>query len=264
MKAKKDPPKSSGYMTLLKYLAQNPSAIPSAFGMAVDEGKRRLAENISPVGYIGAKDRIYNALVLNKPQEGSYQDKSFNPSDANKERIDLFNMYLGRDQPYGSILPSEYGSEDNPLYRSVATEKSLEQMIADAYAGYKYITSPSAGRTFRQETSASPLDILNEEFKNPSYHYTPVSGDEDGYLTHGNVLGNYTGKVKQDEKGTYIEYQDVWDLNPFSGSLSVSESKEKGDRVRFLESLGQKAIGATPAKIYGRIYFDPETGEIQR
>lgn len=257
---KKDPP---DYKSILKFLAQNPSAIPSAFGVAVDEAKRRLAENISPVGYIGAKDRIYNALVLNEPQEGSYQDKTFNPSDANKERMDLFSMYLGRKQPYNSILPSEYGSEETPLYRSPATEKSIEQMIKDAYAGYRYVTTPSGFPTFRQETSDSPLNILKEEFKNPSYHYTPVEGEQDGYLTHGNVLGNYTGRVKQDEKGTYIEYEDVWDLNPFSGSLSVKESREKGDMVRFLEGIGEKAIGATPAKIYGRIYFDPETGKIQ-
>lgn len=219
--------------------------------MVVDEGKRRLAENISPYGYSGAKGRIYNALVLNEPEEHSYQDKTFTPVASTKERIDLFSMYLGRDQPYGSVLPSEYGSEDNPLYRSAATEETLEQMIADAYAGYKYVTTPNGGQTFRQETSASPLDILNEEFKNPSYHNTPIAGYEG--FTHGNVLGNYTGKVKQDEKGTYIEYQDVWDLSPFPNT-------EKAGLV----PLAEKIIGATPAKIYGRVYFDPETGEIQK
>ena len=257
MKAKKDPPESSGYMTVLKYLAQNPSAIPSAFGMAVDEGKRRLAENVNPHGYdtLSGKtpaQRIYDALILNEPERRSFAEISgdwYYPGDAQQERIDLFNMYLGRDQPYRSIPDSAYGSEDNPLYESPTTERTLKNMIKDAYSDeMRKIAKERRASLGRSMELWHPVNELKMAFLEPDYHEPILSGKREG-----NVLGNFTAKVKTDDKGTYVEYQDEWDLDPFP----ILE--EHG-----LMPLIEKAVGVNPPKIYGRIYFDPETGEIQR
>jgi hypothetical protein len=246
---KKDPP---DYKSILKFLAQNPSAIPSALGVAVDEGKRRLAENINPRGYsanfgeTSPAQRIYEALILNKPEPRSFAETSGKwdyQSDDQLERIDLFNMYLGRDQPYGSIPDSEYGSEDTPLYSSPTTERTLKNMIEDAYSD----EMRNSNEYRRTSKGWHPMHELEIAFLEPDYHNPIIS-----HKREGNVLGNFTAKVKEDDKGTYVEYQDVWDLAPYP-------NMEKAGLLPLIE----KAIGANPPKIYGRIYFDPETGEIQ-
>ena len=53
------------------------------------------------------------------------------------------------------------------------------------------------------------------------------------------VMGWYSWNLGQDEKGSYIAYHDVWDLN-------VPIEREKG-------------FFGKPFTTYDRLYYDPET-----
>ena len=53
--------------------------------------------------------RLYNAVVLDKDENAFYTEKyGENDADNNKERIDLLNMILGREQKYNTIKESTY------------------------------------------------------------------------------------------------------------------------------------------------------------
>ena len=60
------------------------------------------------------------------------------------------------------------------------------------------------------------------------------------------VMGRFTLEKGVDSQGNYISYYDVWDLHP-SGIFGDKEASE-------LLPLGK------PFEIYGKIYYDPKTG----
>ena len=83
-------------------------------------------------------------------------------------------------------------------------------------------------------------------------------------------LGQATYGVGRDEKGIYLSYGDVWDLDPSSG-LSADIKKGGLTSLAGLSNLSVKAgkkiassvvnAAAKPTSVYGRIYFDPKTGK---
>lgn len=288
--------KQPAYMEALKYLSMlNPStAVPAGLKMLVDQARENLASNIRPSAYgtseSSPESRVLNAMFGN-PEAGSMSDiesvmrergydvNDFAGSfeklvadefgegtdaynfliDTQKERQDLYQMYFGKDPKMGSIPQSEYrpsnSGEGDVFYRSPVTERNLSDLITMAYYN-----------------KANPLEYISNEIKNPGRIGAEQYRGPRVLDKSPDVLGNFTSKLGEDEKGTYIDYYDVYDLNPFSDTrYSGFMNKGSGfvgalgeEITKRLESIGEKAIGATPAKIYGRIYFDPETGEIQR
>ena len=216
--------------------------------------RENLAENIHPFGYSGPGiipgdkyyfqsgdqwspvKRLYNAIVLDKDENAFYTEKyGENDADNNKERIDLLNMILGREQKYNTIKESTYkptkSTDPNAkYYSSQFTEDVLRDVLTD--------------ETLRTDPM-SPEKLLTG--KN---YGRPIKGDIGG------VLGQFIMDHGKDEKGPYISYYDKWDLNPLS-SESTSGNVISGD----LENKIQSAAGITPAEMYGRIYYDPKTGK---
>ena len=63
---------------------------------------------------------------------------------------------------------------------------------------------------------------------------------------HGNVLGDYTMNMAEDEKGKYISYYDKWDLQPW---------KTRNKLVSSVTDLAQEVAGINPTELYGRVYY---------
>lgn len=207
--------------------------VGSKVGDAVDTFKHNLGQNLRPYGYGNAAERVWNAGVLNEPYTGSVAlpdegapEYVTNPT---KERQDLLNHMLGQGMPNNSMSVSQYKPTDSTdesavYYSSPMTEKALERQL------------------YRSE---DPLGQIEKFTEKPDYH-------------GGKVLGNYTITKGSDDQGSYISYYDKWDLNPMStyneeGSIkrSINQAAEKGF---------QNMLGVQPAEVYGRIYYDPETG----
>ena len=197
-------------------------------GMAIDKAKDRVLENIQPYGYVrgagpndptGTIERLYSAVIDNQPEAYS---KAGNEAKGNrrtaqmKERTDLFALNLGKEQPYGTLVESEYRptnstDDDAVYYRSPVTESYLKRQI---------------------ELGKNPEDVAGVD-----YH---ESGRGD------NTLGNYTITLGEDEEGKYYSYYDVWDLNPFS------QGNPAGAAV---EAAANWMLGNKPPEVYGRVYY---------
>lgn len=280
MKAIKTPPQeptsdsSISYSDVLNWLVEStqglmnpiPNSLTNAFAAAtnplIDEIRERIGTNVNPYGYdIQPFDRLYNAIVKNEPEESSLGADPYRGSELsnrtpeNQERIDLLQMYLGLPQEFNSIDKSRYTpseesifsgyNDGRDLYRSKATEERLIY-------------------TIQRELANSRLDEFLEKSSNKAAYYDDF----------GNVLGNFRLGGGSDERGSYVEYGDVWDLNPVSGYLigkDQMEGKESTqlDRIRnsaitAIEDISGKMLGTSPSTIYGRVYYDPETRSVIR
>ena len=228
---RKDPP---SYLDILMSLG------PRA---ALTAAKGRLYDNINPVGYMNAGQRLYNAVIKNEPESGS--PASQRASDAllseearkhkydsgyhHNERSDLLKALLGLGDDQLEKSPYREGA-----YRSPITERMLIEQLKNR----------------------SEEDLHNEiarMMKKPEYHGSNRGGT--------NVLGNFTVNYGEDEKGAYIDYYDVWDLNPFSqgidSALKSYENEPLGRTVGQAEIMLQEALfGAKAPEVYGRVYLD--------
>ena len=233
-----------------------------AMDYVIDEGKKRLADNIYPFGYVSqglsVGDRVVNALMGNAEEGSVNNPRPGTPEPSTQERNTLFRQVLGVE---GDTLPkSEYREN---AYRSPVTEANLT-------------------RKLRIAASIGP-EGLEEEISRmesePGYHGGGAA----------NVLGNYTVTRGEDEKGKYIDYYDVWDLNPsdqikfasnpylneksgsyfpssFPGSSTINrylneyfsgnetEAREKARKAE--DFVFDKVLGLKSPEIYGRIYLD--------
>ena len=232
--------------------------------------KENLSENITPYNYqeeawddkgkelLGMRSpfkRLYDGIVLDKKEtsrskyerQAEYTLAKFNPpltpeqieagevhkgfgggplsNPENKERMDLLNMLVGRDQVYNTIRPS--------LYKPTKAEDSDVTYYSSDVTERKLINQLSLGEGF----SVDELIKRN---------------------TYSNVLGNYTLDKGEDKKGSYLSYYDKWDVNPLS---DLNPGRGADYISRGLENAIQSVVGLNPTEIYGRIYYDPETGK---
>ena len=230
--------------------------------------RENLAENINPRSYDFYKDddapgrtnpifgseplqRLYNAIILDRkePKRQSEEDLielDYNPEDIDymsdvaveTERQDLLNLMLGLDQKYNSIEPAIY--------------KPTRSKDADA----KYYRSKVTEEQIRDKLKIFSNKINEGEYE--GFDMTDLADLIMNMDAYGAVLGNYTLDQGVDEKGHYISYYDKWDVNPLS-----SGNRNYGDNLlsRGLEDAIQSAVGIEPAELYGRIYYNPETGQ---
>lgn len=191
--------------------------------------KEKFTRNINPYGYEGAGGGILERVksALQEPEQGSiasfeeYEDwqkqEALDPeSEYNMlpqaERQDLLSMMMTGEQKHGTIPVSKYKptkakDKDVTYYSSPSTERSIKAMLE----------------------------------LNKGYEDELVLGQE-----YGDVLGNYSLSRGEDEKGKYIAYYDVWDLNPYRG---------RSEKLDAVTTLGQYLAGVKPAEIYGRVYY---------
>ena len=206
--------------------------------------RENLAENIVPYGYDQYQDdrtnpkqgagewvspmkRLYNTIVLDKDERLVFEkEDDVDPftSESDKERIDLLNMFLDRNQKHNTIQKSKYKpteatNTDSVYYQSPSTKESIKQLLL-SYRDPDFYKDDRYGR--------------NQKFS--------------AFMT----------SPGQDEKGHYISYYDKWDLNPVSDWGTLSKHRET---VRSIEDSISDAVGLNPTEIYDRIYYDPKTGK---
>ena len=189
----------------------NRSILTGPFNALKTKARQNWAKNLVPVGYgfeLHGKEGVLNTILQTAlgNEDPRYKDTA-SYGDAVKrhldrfpmkkegwrvERADLLNMLMGESQKYGSIPVSDYQIEGDPT---------------------TYYSSPVTEKEIREEIEKSK-DNSEEYWKN---HKINVSG----------VLGNYTTTLGEDEKGKYIDYEDVWDLNPLD-KQSASALSEGG------------------------------------
>ena len=215
----------------------------------VDEGKQRLATNLNPRSYVDARYRAVDALK-GVAEEGSEANNPY-PDAADVERRALLKQVLGVE---GDTLPASEYREN--AYRSPETEKGLSELLSRAAA----------------EGPEALNKLISDMEARPAYHDLDAE-------TAGNVLGNFTVSRGKDDRGEYVDYYDVWDLNPsdvassgmrpanFPFNDSTIENRERNQRfykaINFEENIRKaedfvydKVLGLESPEIYGRIYLD--------
>ena len=207
--------------------------------------RENIAENITPKGYGSELNRISDSILLDKKDSHRrFFDRSTNDEwsteadraaygrvypngqPQNKEREDLFNMLLGRDQVHNSMSISE----DRP---TISTDP-------DAIYYASKVTDDQIRNLFKQYVAEGTSNTVQGRID-----------DVVNSNAYGKTLGHFTINQGEDEKGSYVSYYDKWDLNPWS----------KGDgALRTIEDTASSIIGLDPAEVYGRVYYDPATG----
>jgi len=180
------------------------------------------AEHIQPFGYtfIGVDKLIIDNTIGKIPH-----------AKTGKDRYDAWYLYLGLEQEHGTFVVSP----DRP---SSSTD-----------SGMIYYRMPEK-EEFILRNGLREL-AKNDTDKTVIWDNPPRRDAKDGlakYLPkdYSGVMGRYTVSKGQDEKGLYISYYDKWDLKP-GGVFGDKEAHE-------MAGVGK------PFEIYGRIYYDPATG----
>lgn len=227
----------------------------------VSKVKNRLYNNLYPYGYstqqynpetktmeeVGPAKRLFRAVVLNQPEQEVAAAKS-NPQGYEREKYDLWGMYLGKGQKSNSIKQSTYaptrGSGKGTYY---AIPKLEEQIGAVGEIKAKDFND------FRNQVLSST--------EGGTFGFNAVSGSRDDkkakIVANVQPLGDATISAGEDDKGYYISYYDKWDLNPFSGGSGVASDIAKKLKLDKIDDLA----GIDGPEIYGRIYFDKKTGK---
>ena len=261
---KKDPPEDEG-LDILQALAN------------VYNWKENLAENINPRGYgmglgsvyrknfLGnqAVQRLYDAIVLDKKELArQYEDEDIEESyipyipnyvASQAERQDLLGLMLGQGQKHGSIEPAIYKptdatDPDAEYVRSKVTEYDIKKFLKNPYVPGRL--RGGGNKNQRGYKANKEGDYIGDR-KDIAELLIDIG-------PYGKVLGNYKLDKGVDEKGHYISYYDIWDVNPLSDQY---EGNVTSLIPRELDQAIQSAVGITPAEVYGRVYYDPETGQ---
>jgi|TARA_R100000084_G_scaffold84302_1_gene39621 hypothetical protein len=239
--------------------------------------KENLAENINPRGYgmalgsayrknfLGneAVQRLYDAIVLDKKElarqlEDEDIEESYDPAYPNfiasqAERQDLLGLMLGQGQKHGSIEPAIYKptdatDPDAEYVRSKVTEYDIKKFLKNPYVPGRL---RGGGNKNQRGYKANKEGDYIGDGKDIAELLIDIS-------PYGKVLGNYKLDKGVDEKGHYISYYDIWDVNPLSDQY---EGNVTAIIPRKLDNAIQSAVGIEPREVYGRVYYDPETGK---
>ena len=204
--------------------------IPNNFGQgSIDQVRKKLYDNIQPWGYNDILQRVWNAVVLDKPEP--YDDD--NESRQRAIRDDLWATYLQ--------IPNK---NRHDIKGGKAT---LEQ---SPYRPKGAVQGKSTYR-FKRLTDAARQGILAYAGQTPGgltidgLPYLPINNNRVVYPNDINAyselegLGQFTVGRGRDNKGEYISYYDSWDL---------------GDTNNPYRDMSY-GVG-NPFNVYDRIYLD--------
>lgn len=191
--------------------------------IVLDWIRKQLYDKIDPVGYNQFVDRVKAAIL------GKGEDR------YNKARDDIFATYL-------KIPKDERHNVEDAKKVSDAT----------------YTPTKSS-----EDTNYHKIDLTNKE-KDALIYDALRSNANVGDSSRSHVLEQFFGPHQvsrgKDEKGEYVSYYDLWDLDPSSGESKTGE-------FEFLKSL-QELLGAKdmslgigePVEFYDRIYLNDYYG----
>ena len=277
--------------SLLRQLFEGGAFLPSAGGAYTTlkkVGKQissNIASNIEPLGYtdelsqskskldqkaenafLSAK-KFFNAGVLNKTSMARLLTEHYVKSDSGdnemKNRLDLVNMWAGKPQRFNTVQKSEYkptvGAEPNMQYYKIP---GVEKQLFSDLVRNGVMQGRFNGPIKSKQDLENALKIQEGGFFSEA---KDDSGKKIGYTGTIMSLGEGTVSIGEDAKGPYISYYDKWDINPLYGVSSamgavLPKSVQRGiDKV--VTGIPEK-MGITSApRVYGRIYFDKQTGK---
>lgn len=204
----------------------NKNVQPKVEELGIDEVRKRLYDNISPVGYEEAKERIGKALE----NEKSYFDQRF----ENKYRDDIWATYL-------SIPEQQRHNNEYKVNQSSYTPSKSNDI------GAKYYSINIAGpEQFTDRLVEEGIGAFRGQDSDLANRIRPL---EQGESTTSGVLGNFfgthtIGRNIDPNKGEYISYYDLWDIAPV-GRRGLPDQTQ---------GLGK------PMEFYDRIYLDDYFG----
>ena len=204
--------------------------IPDNFGQgALDMVRRKLYDNVQPWGYNDIPQRVWNAVVLNKPEP--YDDN--NESRQRAIRDDLWATYLQIPQKDRHVIEGGKVTLEPSPYKPKGAVKEKDtyrfnQLSDAARQGILAYTGQTPGGLTIDGLPYLPLNTNRVVYPNDINAYTELEG-----------LGQFTVGRGRNDKGEYVSYYDSWDLGDTNDSYKDM-------------SLG---IGK-PFNIYDRIYLD--------
>lgn len=214
--------------------------------------RKNLAENLNPYSYEDPLGRIYKASRGEKSSSREFTDEEAKSNfGLDKERVDLLQIVMGQPQKHNAVTKSKYKpteskDPDAEYYSSKFTEKEIKSDLSKALR----VAQAKAGK----EGTVNIKQVI-------SSIVTPTESEKKLYGTETNVsgtLGQFKIDKGVDEKGHYISYYDIWDLNPIPETGVNTIDVGVGKVASYLT----KKAGLKSPEIYGRIYYDPKTGKI--
>lgn len=194
-----------------KELAEN--GITSEQARVYNPVNSGLKRGVTPFVYeFKAHLRDLHALIFGEKKYGEWEGKS-------KYREDAWSLYLGISQENDTFEISEHQPNNSEEY--CYKLKDYWKLFIETPVG-------------EGEQSFSELvqSAEKSQKKGKKYRY---------YDFHTHVMGWFSVELGKDEKGSYVAYDDIWDL-------AVFPENEKG-------------FFGKPFHIYDRLYYNPETYE---
>ena len=225
----------------------------SLLASATEKIRKNLAENLNPYSYEDPLGRVYRAGIKGEKSSGRKFTEEEAKSDfgLDKERVDLLQIVMGQPQKYKTVTKSKYKPTESKdpnaeYYSSKFTEKEIKSDLNRALKGAQAKVGKGGEVNINQ--------VINSIV-------TPSEAEKTLYGTETNIsgtLGQFKIDKGVDEKGHYISYYDIWNLNPIPETGISAVDKGVGKVASYLT----KKAGFKSPEIYGRIYYDPKTGEI--
>jgi hypothetical protein len=282
---------TKGNPSLLRQLFEGGAFLPSpggAYTTIKKIGKQitsNIASNIEPRGYtdgrstaksktmqdientIASAKKFTKAGVLNEMSPYRMATENYVSAnkdvDENKERLDLVNMWAGKPQRFGTVVKSEYkptigAEEGTQYYKLPGVEKELfASLMRNGVMEGKFNKPVKSKQDLENALGIEKGGFFTEA--------KDASGKKIGYTGTIRSLGEGTISVGEDAKGPYISYYDKWDINPLAGASSAMPSWVPNVVVKGIDKVVTgipEKMGITSApRVYGRIYFDKQTGK---
>lgn len=177
--------------------------------LSIPEARKRLYDNVFPYGYSNIYQRFKKAL--RSPKKDTWDTLTMSPY---RDRI--FAKYLN--------IPDEQ-LHNHWFVMNIEKSPYTPSMSKNNHTYYRLVPD---------DLSLEEIEQFVDEGQNLPINSNKLSG------VLSNYFGTHTIGKGQDEKGTYVSYYDLWDLNPLETEKDL------------LEPSGI----STPTHYYDRIYLD--------
>lgn len=226
--------------------------------------------------------RGYNGELYSIPNTPDNYVENYNSFGAGGDTDGDGNIVLDwiRKQLYDKIDPVGYNQFVDRVKAAILGkgEDKYNKVRDDIFATYLKIPKDERHNVKEAKKVSDATYTPTKSSENSTYHKIDLTDKEkdaliyDALRSNANVGDNYTSHVFEhffgphqvgrgkDEKGEYVSYYDLWDLDPSSGESKTGE-------FEFLKSL-QKILGAKdmslgvgePVEFYDRIYLNDYYG----
>lgn len=114
-------------------------------------------------------------------------------------------------------------------------DKSINKKEYEENEAYIKSMLPKLGKIAKIYEGQDPVSVVSRELSRYNYKTQGITPD-----TRSAIMQNHFLTFGKDDKGNYVSYNDVWDINPFPA----------------LEEAGIQTNFGKPVNLYGRIYYD--------